>query len=239
MEIYNAKIRCINLASSQDRWRNTLAAYGPEVIRIDAIDGMRFSSGEWDRVNRPVWSEVPANVSLHFFEMFPTTFACNLSHMKMWEHFLESGEEWGVFLEDDTEPLEDLSTIKIPDDCNFYFLIGEDHPGFRLSLYPSGEVKFSRTLGAYLMSRKATVLALQSMDDHFFQADLQVPLRIFESMKNARIKVPQWEPLPRIKAYGPKKSLIGHSRLANISTFTRDGKKCWIPEMLQGTCYND
>jgi hypothetical protein len=237
MKIENAKVRCLNLERSHKRWIDIVTLFGDKVIRIDAVDGMQFASGEWDRMGKPCWAELPIDVTTRYFEMYPTTYGCNLSHIKSWEHFLNSDEEWGIFVEDDTMPIKDILSVDIPDDCDFFYLIGPDHPGYRIGLFPDRQVRFARTLGAYLMSRKAAELAIRAMNTHYYQADTQVPIRIFDSMKHHKIKAPNWAELPRIKAYGPTESIVGHSEHAESSTFTIDGKKNWIPDELKSIKY--
>ena len=233
MIISNAPIRCINMNKSTDRMFHVLLTFN-EVKCINAIDGMQFSNNTFDEYKRPNWDNRKYPIDSKYFYIFPTTYACNLSHMKAWIDFIDSKDEWSIIVEDDTEPVMDLSNISIPDNCDFYYLIGVDHPGKRLFLYDDGQVKFSRTLGAYLLSKKAAILALEAMKPiHYFQADWQVPFRIFESMKNCKIPQPNWDnKLPTIKAYGQRESIIKHSQFAKVSTFTKDGSKSWIPNSL-------
>jgi hypothetical protein len=147
------------------------------------------------------------------------------------EHFLATDEQWTIIIEDDTEPVGDLSEIEVPDDCDWYYLIGSSHPGCRLSLYPDGQVRAPRTLGAYALSRRAAELAILAMQPiQYFQTDHQIPLRCFESTLRGNWVIPDWPELPyRIKTYGQQESIIRHSEYASVSTFTIDGRKPWIP----------
>lgn len=226
-------IRCINLSKSVDRMQHISKVFD-SVKRIEAINGMIYSDGTFNSKGVPNWSFLPNNVNCSYFKMFPTTFGCNLSHIKSWIDFLDSNEEWSIVIEDDTEPVISLHKLEIPDDCDFYYLIGSNHPGRRLMLYNDGKVKFTRTLAAYLLSRKAAYLAIEAMEEgHYFQTDWQVPFRIFESMQGCKVPQPKWKlNLPRIKAYGPINSIIQHSKFSKISTFTKDGTKKWIPTNL-------
>ena len=236
MIIRDSKIWCINLNRSTDRWAHVQKTFGPDVIRVQAIDGMALSDGTYDADGKPNWGEIPGDVdpTFRYFEMFPTTYACNLSHRQALISFLGTADDWGVIIEDDTEPVGDLSKIEVPDDCEFFYLIGAWHPGSRLSLYADGQVHGSRTLAAYALSRSAALLALQAMTPtQYYQADHQIPLRCFESTLRGNWDRPNWPDLPyRVRAYGQPESLVRHSEHAKISTFTRDGKKPWIPDCM-------
>lgn len=233
MIILNPKVRCINLSSDKERWDSIVSSFGSSIIRIPAIDGMFFSSGEFDRYTCPKWKEPTPMISMEYSFLFPTTYGCNLSQVKAWKDFLKTDEEWTIIIEDDVEIIKDIKKIEIPDDCDFYYLIGSNHPGKRLIVYEDGSPKFTRTLAAYLISRQAAELAIKAMDGcHYYQTDLQVPLRIFNSMKDVNFKTPEWPEIGRINASTQKESIIQHNKLAKISTFTKNGKKSWIPDFL-------
>lgn len=236
MKLRDLKIRCISLYRAKDRRYSILSKFD-NTIMLDAVDGMQWASGEYDEYGRPLWKTVPENVtlkSINGFEMFPTTYACNLSHLKAMKDFLRSKDEWTIIIEDDVEPVGDLTEIDVPDDADWFYLIGSDHPGCRLSLYLDGQVQMPRTLAAYALSRRAAELAIMAMEGiHYYQTDWQIPIRCFESMRNCALNLPKWEELPyRIKAYGPQKSIIRHNEHAAVSTFTADGRKPWIPEFM-------
>ena len=236
MILRNLQIRCINLEGSLDRWKHVKNTFG-DVKRIPAVDGLQWASGDFDQVGRPLWGANPGNA--HFgvtagFVLFPTTYGCNLSHLKAMRDFLASGEEWTIIIEDDTEPVGDLTAIEVPDDTDWFYLIGSSHPGGRLYIWPDNTVFLPRTLAAYALSRKAAKLAIQAMEPkHYFQTDWQIPARCFNSMRQSPFKTPNWPELPnRINAYGQRESIIQHSPLAARSTFTKDGLKPWIPKGL-------
>jgi hypothetical protein len=236
MRIRNQKIWCINLDRSRDRWDHIFKTFGPDVIRVPAVDGMAWSDGTYDLQGRPHWGKIPNDVDpmFRYFNMFPTTYACNLSHIEALHRFLGTSDPWGIIIEDDTEPVGDLHEIEVPDDCDFFYLIGSSHPGCRLSLCPDGQVKGFRTLAAYALSRRAAILALCAMVPvQYYQADHQIPLRCFESALRGNWEHPEWQELPyRIRAYGQQESIVQHSEHARISTFTRDGRKPWIPDSM-------
>lgn len=235
MILGDMKIRCINLDRSSGRWAHVSSVFR-DLIRIPAVDGMQWSDGTFDEDGRPRWGDVPGDVdsSSRYFNMFPTTYGCNCSHLKAMRHFLSTEEQWTIIIEDDTEPSGNLSEIEVPDDCDWYYLIGASHPGCRLSLYPDGQVWSARTLGAYALSRWAAELAIMVMRPiQYFQTDHQIPLRCFESILRGNWAMPDWPELPhRIKAYGQRESIIRHSEHASVSTFTIDGRKPWIPESM-------
>ena len=236
MIIRDPKIWCVNLDRSKDRWAHVQKTFGSSVIRVPAIDGMTMSDGTYDVEGKPNWGWEPEDVDMtsKYFGMFPTTYACNLSHMSAWADFLAAGDLWGVIIEDDTEPAGDLSKIEVPDDCDFFYLIGSQHPGSRLSLYPDGQVYGFRTLAAYALTRRAALLALRAMlPMQYYQADHQVPLRCFESALRGRREHLDRPELPyRVKAYGQPESIVRHSEHAKVSTFTRDGRKPWLPDCM-------
>jgi hypothetical protein len=232
MNLFDLPIRCINLDRSQERWKHMSSVF-PKLIRIPAVDGMKWSDGTYDCEKRPNWGKLPKDVDpcFRYFRMFPTTYGCNLSHIRAMEDFLASDDSWTIIVEDDVLPAGDYKNISIPTDCDFYYLIGKNHPGFRLALYSDGQVRSSRTLAAYALSRNAAELALLAMRPvQYFQADHQIPLRCFVSTLRGDWEEPSWLELPyRIKAYGQEESIIQHSEHASLSTFTLDGTKPWIP----------
>jgi hypothetical protein len=237
MILCNLAIRCINLDRSKDRLEHVVSAFlGLDMIRIPAVDGLQWADGTYDKNGKPNWKTLPDDIdsSFEYFRMFATTYGCNLSHIKAMRDFLDSDEGWGIIIEDDVEPVGDLTEIEVPDDCDWYYLIGSSHPGCRLSLYSDEQVWASRTLGAYALSRRAAELAIIAMKPiQYFQTDHQIPLRCFESTLRGNWAMPNWSELPyRIKAYGQKESIIRHSEHASVSTFTRDGRKPWIPESM-------
>jgi len=105
----------------------------------------------------------------------PQEVACCIGHIRMYLRFLESKEEWGLFLEDDAiclaNPkvlLEAMPTVKEP--CHVFV---HDGPGTNLNLMTSthnslGQMGMMRRLdpqyGAYgyLLNRAAVILILRS-----------------------------------------------------------------------------
>jgi hypothetical protein len=237
MILKNLKIRCINLDRSTDRWNDVSRAFDNELIRIPAIDGMRWSDGTYDDQGRPKWGNIPSNVlteHFRYFQMFPTAYGCNRSHLRAISDFLTSGDEWGIIIEDDTEPIGDVRAIEVPDDADWFYLLGTDHKGCRVSTWEDGQVRLPRTLAAYALSRRCAVMARLSMNPHHvFQTDWQIPFRCFESLRDNEISKPDWPELPyRVKAYAPQQSIVKQSHHASVSTFTFHGDKPWIPRSM-------
>jgi len=89
------KFYCINLARRPDRWKNCLEEAnrnGFSIERVEAIDAQ-------DESVHPDLNKMPSKGPVG--NMSLSTRACTKSHMKAWETFLESGDQFAVFLEDD------------------------------------------------------------------------------------------------------------------------------------------
>jgi len=218
------------------------------ITRIPAIDGLIFSDGNFDLDSRPIWNtciydflvdnDIIGKDAKNYYALYPTEFGCNFSHRKAWSKFVNSGHQWGIFLEDDTE-FDEVNTFRnvldyVPSDCDFLYLCNERHPGNRLLLYDDGQVKWSRTLMGYMMSNKFAVQAIKALLPVYYQADWQIPFRLFKSFENTWRKVqPNWPEFTRFKAYGLKAdnvSIIKHSKFSLQTTFTQNGRKDWIDD---------
>jgi GR25 family glycosyltransferase involved in LPS biosynthesis len=243
MFLSNLPVFYINLKRSLERRNYIEKVFKNNALnRIEAIDGLQFSTGEVDSYNRYKWNPVILkkliqkkilnNPHNRYYNLMPTELGCNLSHLKAIKTFLLTKEEYAIIIEDDVEPVGDLFSIQIPDDADFFYLVGPEHPGNRIQLYSDNQVKWARTLMGYILSRKAGESILKALKTHYYQTDWQIPFRLFQSFSGIlKSKLPpEWEELERFKAYGPDKSLIIHSEYAKISTFTASGDKCWIPE---------
>jgi GR25 family glycosyltransferase involved in LPS biosynthesis len=243
MFLSNLPIFYINLKRSPKRRSYIEKVFkGKKLNKIEAIDGLQFSSKKIDNQNRYQWDPVILkkfiqkkilnNSYNRYYDLMPTELGCNLSHLKAVKSFLTTDLNYAIIIEDDVEPVKDLSSIEIPDDADFFYLVGPEHPGNRIQLYNDNQVKWARTLMGYILSRKAGELILKAVKTHYYQTDWQIPFRLFQSFSGVlKSKLPpEWEELERFKAYSPDKSLIIHSEYAKISTFTASGRKCWIPE---------
>lgn len=243
MILSNLKVRYVNMEKSSERRDSILSDFSDsDLIRIPAIDGnLNFSNGEFDIHNRPKWDDkiltkledinVVSSDFRSFYDLTPPELGCNLSHNLAWKLFLNSDEEYSIFIEDDVSPNRSLKDIEVPDDCDVFYLVSQDHPGGRIKYNNKMEVIFSRTLMGYVLSRKAAELCLLASKPFTYQTDWQIPLRLFSSFQGFK-RLPKWKELPKLKAYGPKESFVIHNVHSKISTFTKEGNKVWIPKSL-------
>lgn len=91
----NYQIYCINLKRREDRWQymeNLAAKHEFDLVRINAIDA---KTEEETIKSAGLINQGPVGT------LGIGTLACTLSHRKAWQTFLESDDEFGVFLEDD------------------------------------------------------------------------------------------------------------------------------------------
>lgn len=97
--------RCvINLDQSIDRWKAIkpqFDALGLDVVRISAVLGKALSETERQKHLRPMEFG-------YLYPLTPNEIGCFLSHRKAWDAFLTSGEDWGVFFEDDMRLSPDI-----------------------------------------------------------------------------------------------------------------------------------
>jgi hypothetical protein len=243
-------LRYINLARSLDRKEQMENLFGCYSLkRIEAIDGISWIAG-YSRKKIPQWSppilqlfmdskDIAADFE-HYHYLYPTAFACTLSHLAAIDDFIASDEPASIILEDDVVPLQELSDISLPTGCDFFYLMGDDHPGKRISTYENGTIRSARTLGAYMITQRAAHLMKKAMVSSFYIMERQIQMRIFKSTEFIDYgEIPPWEVLPRIVAMAPYRSIIGHSVLSEVSTFTQDGKKPWIPRDWDSLAYED
>jgi len=237
----------INTAAAEDRRKSMQSSFIREpLVRVRAIDGMEWATDEDDADGRPVWKEdvfstleslgvFPHRV-LNHYPWIPGEAACSLSHIGVWRRFLSTESEWAIVLEDDTEPTDRLAdttireTLMLPDNVDTVFLFGPGHPGDRIRLNIDGTVAFQRSNMGYALSRKAAALAIKSMTPMYYQSDWQWGFRCFRGMEAfSQRRLPMLPELERYNAIGLFDPLIRHSTLAAKTTFTRDGKKSWLP----------
>lgn len=241
LTLKDLKIRYINLSKSKKRREAIQSSFKEySLIKISAIDGFsKFSTKEYDRFERPIWKEIEKEKLIkektlsdnyrRYYDLIPTEVGCNLSHIKAWTHFLKTEEEYSIFIEDDVIPKRSLKEIEVPDDFGIFYLTDKTHPGNRMSVYNDGQVKWARTFMGYILSRKSAKLCLEAAFPFYYQTDLQIPLRLFESYKSyMRKKIPHWKELSRFKAYATNNSYVIHSEEAKKTTFTKTGKKNWL-----------
>ena len=241
------KIYYINLERCAER-RALMTKYfcREALVRVPAIDGMDWSNGGFDSRGKYLWDEshydrfvkegTVAGVGVKSRHLSPMEVACNMSHIRALQTFLDTKDPWAIILEDDVMPTGRLDGKALCDlwephlDADFIYLCGPNHPGERLRLYPDGQVKQGRTLMAYAVSRHGAQLMLRAAYPMCHLMDTQIPARLFESMRSkSKCFIPRdLEKLPRFRAYGLFDPLIQHSKIAKHSTFTSDGTKPWI-----------
>lgn len=100
--------RCvINLDSSIDRWLNIKSqfdAMGLSVERISGVLGKALSPEEVAAVLKPTEFG-------YVYPLQPSEIGCFLSHRKAWQAFLDSGEKWGMVMEDDARFAKEFPKI--------------------------------------------------------------------------------------------------------------------------------
>lgn len=239
----------INLKRSTDRREAIERSFLQDnFIRIEAIDGTKWTNGVYDEYGRLNWNQnilrsfkrnsIVADIDSKYNNLFPVEVACNLSHAKAWIAFLEDENDWGIVLEDDVEPSLQLGSKSFNEafqpipNADMIYLCSPQHPGNRISLYKDGQIKWARTLMGYAITKKAAKLMLEAIFPMCYLADCQIPVRLFESLAPFR---KNWVhesllELKRFKAYGSFNPLIQHSEHAKVSLFSRDGVKKWIPK---------
>lgn len=243
------KIYYINLDSSMDREKAMRSSFkSEELIRIKAIDGLAWSDNTVDEYGRYNWKSniykdlvdynIIASCATCRKPMSPLEVACNLSHLKSILAFLKTKDPYAIILEDDVQPTSLLKgnrivdLLEIPKEADMVYLCDQDHPGRRLSLYESREVKWPRTLMGYWLTRKAAFLLFKACFPMCWLLDTQGPTRLFKSLEPFKHNwvSPELEELPRFKAFGLTNGLIEHSEYAKITTFTKSGKKLYLPK---------
>lgn len=105
--------RCvINLDSSVDRWtcfQKEQERLGLQFERISAVYGRDLTDEQLAAVAKP------RGIG-YLYPMTPSEYGCFLSHRKAWQRIVESGERWGVVLEDDVVFADELADLLKNDD---------------------------------------------------------------------------------------------------------------------------
>lgn len=239
------RVWVINIRRSHDRLAAMREAFPSDrLYRVDGVDGWapKYSTGEFEPDPKPVpiWNQATrekllADGVLHkTCKLSPAAVGCNLGHMRAVRTFLESGDTWGIIIEDDVEPTRPgslLENIDIPDDCDFFYLMSADHPGDRLRLMQDGRVWLSRTFSGYALNRRAAEIYLKAVEPIVHLLDFQISVRCFDSLDQFRKKwIPDgvdWGDTFRARGLNTG-GYIRHSELAKKSTMTSTGEKPWI-----------
>jgi hypothetical protein len=242
-------IRYINLCSDTERNKNIIECYSRYSLkRISAIDGiMEWGDGTYDSQGRWNWDRrkesdlikdgVLARDHGLFYGLNPPEVACSIMQREAILDFLNSHEDVGFIIEDDTYPLCDLDSFEMPKDADFFCFLGTDHPGYRVMTNENDEIVCLRNLSAYAITRKGAEIAIEAMKPLWCIADSQLAMRSFRSINNNEL----W-PFKRTKdlmvAKAPSRSMIGLSRLSEYTTFSCDGKKPWVDEEWNSIAYD-
>jgi len=189
----------INLDRSEDRREKMEKSFEHEkLIRISAIDGMEWAIEDmFDKRGFPVWNleyrDKFVNEGILFENSIlpPTHVACNLSHRKAVQKFLDTDDEWAIIMEDDVERskayLKDGELIEekvvIPSDADMFYLCGT-RPDRRIYVFDDGQVRKARTLMGYCISRRGAELFLKLTIPMMWLSDYQFPVCCFDSMSN-------------------------------------------------------
>jgi GR25 family glycosyltransferase involved in LPS biosynthesis len=189
----------INLDRSEDRREKMEKSFEHEkLIRISAIDGMEWAIEDtFDNRGFLVWNLeyrdkfVNEGILLENSILPPTHVACNLSHRKAIQEFLNTDDEWAIIMEDDVERskvyLKDGELIEkkvvIPSDADMFYLCGT-RPDRRIYVFDDGQVRKTRTLMGYCISRRGAELFLKSTIPMMWLSDYQFPVCCFDSMSN-------------------------------------------------------
>lgn len=242
-------IRYINLDSDIERNRHIIECYYDyNLKRISAIDGTKeWGDGSYDLQGRWNWDKLKEDRLIQdgilaknhdlFYGLNPPEVACSVMQREAIIDFLNSNDEIGFIVEDDTCPLCDLHNFKMPKDTDFFCFLGTDHPGYRVMTNENDEIVCLRNLSAYAITRRGAEIAIEAMKPLWCIADSQLAMRSFMSLSNNEL----W-PFKRTKnlmvAKAPLKSMIGLSRLSEYTTFSYDGKKPWVDLDWNSIAYN-
>lgn len=99
------KAYCINLLSRPDRWdlmEQQAQHAGITLTRVDALDAKEPTVQE-------ILGRMPKNGPIGVLGV--GTLACTASHTRAWQTFLDTGEDYGLFLEDDAILSADLAAF--------------------------------------------------------------------------------------------------------------------------------
>ncbi|MCY0092980.1 O-antigen ligase family protein [Hoeflea ulvae] len=175
MQSQTLPVFVINLARSADRMAEVRASApdaGVTLIRVDAVDGRTVPAGDWVDVDVPEFHRQNGR------KLLPGEYGCYRSHILALETFCETGEPYGVIIEDDVlldarfpgrvrsiiEAYPELDVVKLVNHRAVGFIhhvsTAEGDDLGRTAFGPQGSA------AAYLVSRDAAqrlVVALRTM----------------------------------------------------------------------------
>lgn len=183
----------INLDRSKDRYQNILPLVenlGFPFTRISAVDGSSLTSSQKDEIVDFV------SYSKYFDkDLKDGTIGCSLSHIKLWEDFLQSGSKYALVFEDDVifdtikvkKIVDDL--IKIPEkwDIVSFEILHRGMPLVTNKIDDNNDLalylfRISHS-GAYLINRNAAKKYLEKAYpikmpiDHFFTRNWEFDIK--------------------------------------------------------------
>lgn len=236
----------LNLDKDIERKESMLNSFeNDNLIRVCAVDGIDFSNGEYDTNDKLRWEDseikrLKKTGELDYavkdiVELSPAEYACAISHVKMWDEFLKTGDEFGIFLEDDVELSEQYRCDSLVDTVkrlehygvDFLYLFGQDHEGDRVVLFEDYQIRCLRSYMGYVLSRKAAEMSRDAQFPVLYMPEWQIGMQLFESWA-PRSRMMFSSNYPFLKAYGVETSIVQHNHLAAKSNMTKTGKKTWL-----------
>ncbi len=192
----------INLDRSKERYeyvRKNVHALGFPVERISAIDGRTLSETEWKE-------KADLKTYKQFIRYWPKlgTIACSLSHIKVWETFLQSKFDYAVIFEDDIsfDPERLRVTIdRLVEHSLLWDIVNFEigHRGMPLPIktFPDKQklviyLADATHAGAYLINRGAArkllakALPIRLPIDHYFTRGWELDLK-YRGIENPRL----------------------------------------------------
>jgi glycosyl transferase family 25 len=192
----------INLDRSRERYeyiKPNITKLDLDAVRISAVDGNLLSD-----------AEIKANVDINSYKKYlghlpkKGTIGCSLSHIKVWQTFLNSNLEYAVVFEDDISfnPTQLKAAItELPEHKNHWDIVAFEiyHGGTPLAIEELQDNKklavylteISHT-GAYMLNRHAAAellkkaLPIKMPIDHFYTRSWEFDLT-FTGIENPRL----------------------------------------------------
>ncbi len=203
----------INLDRSPQRWEKIRCAPGISrlnVIRVPAVDGRQLT--------QPYQGFSPWTYYFcHGRILTPTTVACNQSHIKVLEMFLDSGKEHALICEDDVTSVPELPEIiedilKYADSLDFVRFCGyRQKPYIPFANLRNGyqlvsDLRGGSSTGGYLVNRKAAEILIKILRPMRANADVAIFYGMPRGIREASIA-----PLPIVLTEMSQDSTIGMS----------------------------
>lgn len=235
----------INLKRSSDRWNKINSLFPSEkLIRIDAIDGREWESGECDDTGKPQFKEGVAlrlylrgifgKSSRDIYPWIPAEVGCAMSHIKVWDYIIENKIERAIILEDDAEPTVHLSStiqesvesqLGVPEDADVIFLDGADNEYGSVSIDDENKLKGGFGNTGYVITLRGAKTSRRAQLPMYFPCDIQWWARAFKGI-DIYINTPLAE-MGKIQAYAMTNGVVDINSNTWTTTMTPHGKKPW------------